>query len=76
MCEVTKNIRSGFLLIQEPWTYGTKIRGKPRGWNLFQSNEKDKRPRACIYATPDLQCSLIPRFSDEDVVAVRVKDVY
>ena len=31
MCEVTKNIRSGFLLIQEPWTYGTKIRGKPRG---------------------------------------------
>lgn len=76
MCEVTKNIRSGLLLIQEPWTYENKIRSKLRGWNLFQGNEKDKRPRACIYVTPDMNCSLISKFSNEDLVAVRVKDVY
>ena len=33
------------------------------------------RPRACIYATPDLCCSLITMFSNEDIVASRVKNV-
>ena len=51
------------------------IRGRPRGWNLWQGIASDLRPRACIYTTPDLQCSLIPMFSNEDVVAVRVKDI-
>ena len=37
MCEVTKNVRSGLVLAQEPRTYATKIRSKLRGWNLFQS---------------------------------------
>ena len=46
-----------------------------RGWNLFQSIEKGNRPRACIYATPDLCCSLIPMFSNKDIVAVRVNNV-
>ena len=41
----------------------------------FQGNKKDKRPRACIYVTSDMTCSLIPQFSSEDVVAVRVKNV-
>ena len=72
MCEVTKNVRSGLVLAQEPWTYATKIRSKLRGWNLFQGIEKGNSPRACIYATPDLYCSLIPMFSNEDIVAVRV----
>ena len=76
MCEVTKNVRSGLVLAQEPWTYATKIRSKLRGWNLFQGIEKGNRPRACIYATPDLCCSLIPMFSNEDIVAVRVNNVY
>ena len=75
LCEVTKNIGSGIILVQEPWTYGGAIRSKPRGWKLFQGNEKDKRPRACIYVTSDMTCSLIPQFSSEDVVAVRVKSV-
>ena len=75
LCEVTKNIRSGIVLIQEPWTYGGAIRSKLRGWKLFQGNKKDKRPRACIYVTSDMTCSLIPQFSSEDVVAVRVKNV-
>ena len=75
MCEVMKNVRSGLVLAQEPWTYATKIRSKLRGWNLFQGIEKGNRPRACIYATPDLSCSLIPMFSDEDIVAVRVNNV-
>ena len=35
LCEVTKNIRSGIVLIQEPWTYGDAIRSKLRGWKLF-----------------------------------------
>ena len=74
--EVTKKVSSGLIIVQETWTYRSKIRGKPRGWNLFEGAFKDKRPRACIYATPDLHCSLIPRFSDEDVVAVRIKNVY
>ena len=26
LCEVTKNIRSGIVLIQEPWNYGGAIR--------------------------------------------------
>ena len=31
LCEATKNIRSGIVLIQEPWTYGGAIRSKLRG---------------------------------------------
>ena len=27
-CDVAKNIRSGIVLIQEPWTYGGAIRSK------------------------------------------------
>ena len=75
LCEVTKNIRSGIVLIQEPCTNGDAIRSKLRGWKLFQGNNKDKRPRACVYVTSDMTCSLIPQFSSEDVVAVRVKNV-
>ena len=75
MCEATKNIRSGLVLVQEPWTYATKIRSNLRGWNLFQGIEKGKSLRACIYAIFDLCSSLIPMFSDENVVAVRVNNV-
>ena len=64
------------MLAQEPWTYATEIRSKLQGWNLFQGIEKGNRPWACIYATPDLCCSLIPMFSDEDIVAVRVNNVF
>ena len=60
------------MLAQEPWTHATKIRSKLRGRNLFQGIEKGNRPRACIYATPDLCCCLIPMFSNEDIVTVRV----
>ena len=74
LCEVTKNIRSGIVLIQEPWTYGGAIRSKLRGWKLFQGNKKDKRPRACIYVTSDMPFFLIPQFSSDDVVAVRVRN--
>ena len=76
MCEVIKNVRSGLVLSQELWTYATKIRSKLRGWNLFQGIEKGNRPRTCIYATPNLCCSLILIFSDEDIVAVRVDNVF
>ena len=75
MCEVTKSVRSGLVLAQEPWTYAIKIRSKLRGWNLFQGIEKGNRPRPCIYATPDLCCSLIPMFSNEDIVAIAVNNV-
>ena len=75
MCEVTKNVRSGLVLAQEPWTYATKIRSKLRGWNLFQEIEKGNRPRACIYASPDLCCSLIPMFSNEYIVSIRVNNL-
>ena len=74
LCEVTKNIRSDIVLIQEPWSDGGAIRSKLRGWKLFQGNKEDKRPRACIYVTSDMTCFLIPQFSSEDVVAVRVKN--
>ena len=36
---------------------------------------KGNRPQACIYVTPDLCCSLIPMFSNEDLVAIRVNNV-
>ena len=62
MCEVTKSVRSGLVLAQQPWTYATKIKSKLRGWNLFQVIENGNRPQACIYVTPDLCCSLIPMF--------------
>ena len=75
MCEVTKNVRSGLVLAQEPWSYATNIKSQLQGWNLFQGIEKGNRPRACIYATPDFCCSLIPMFSNEDIVAVRVNNV-
>ena len=39
MCEVTKSVRSGLVLAQQPWTYATKIKSKLRGWNLFQGIE-------------------------------------
>ena len=73
--EVTKKIRSSTVLFQEPWTDGGAIRSKLRGWKLFQGNKKGKRPRACIYVTSDITCFLIPQFSSEGVVAVRVKNV-
>ena len=63
------------MLVQEPWTYATKIRSKLRGWNFFQGIEKGNRPRACIYATPDLCCFLIPMFSNENIVAIRVNNM-
>ena len=75
MCKVIKNVRSGLVLAQEPWTYAAKIRSKLRGWNIFQGMEKGNRPRACIYATPDLRCFLISMFSNEDIAAVRVNNV-
>ena len=74
MCEVTKSLRSGLVLAQQPWTYATKIKSKLRGWNLFQGIENGNRPQACIYVTPDLCCSLIPMFSNEDIVAIRVNN--
>ena len=74
MCEVTKSVRSGLVLAQQPWTYATKIKSKLRGWNLFQGIENGNRPQACIYVTPDLCCSLIPIFSNEDIVAIRVNN--
>ena len=46
MCEAIKNLRSGLVLTQKPWTYATKIRSKLRGWNLFQGIEKSNRPRS------------------------------
>ena len=64
------------MLAQEPWAYATKIRSKLRGWNLFQGIEKGNRPRACIYATPDLCCSLIPMFLNEYIVAVGFNNVW
>ena len=75
LCEVTKNICSGIILIQQPWAYGGSIRRKLRGWKLFQGNRKEARLRACIYVTFDMACSLMPQFSNKDVVAVRVKNV-
>ena len=75
MCEVTKSVRSGLVLAQQPWTYATKIKSKLRGWNLFQGIENGNRPQACIYVTPNLCCSLIPMFSNEDIVAIRVNNV-
>ena len=75
LCEVTKNISSGIILIQEPWTYGGSIRSKLKGWKLFQGNTKGKRPRAGMYITPDIARSLMPQFSNEDVVAVRARSV-
>ena len=38
LCEVTKNIRSGIVLIQEPWTYGGAI----RDGNFFKVIKKIK----------------------------------
>ena len=75
MCEVTKSVRSGLVLAQQPWTYATKIKSKLRGWNLFQGIENGNRSQACIYVSPDLCCSLIPMFSNEDIVAIRVNNV-
>ena len=75
MCELIKNVPSGLVLAQKPWTNATKIRSKLRSLNLFQGIKKCNRPRACIYATPDLSCSLIPMFSNKDIVAVRVNNV-
>ena len=75
MCKVTKSVRSGLVLAQEPWTYATKIWSKLRRWNLFQGIEKGNHPQACIYVTPDLCCFLIPMFLNEDIVAIRVNNV-
>ena len=72
-CEVTKNISSGIILVQEPWTYGGSIRSKLRGWKLSQGNTKDKRPRAGHYVTPDITCSLMAQFSNNDVIAMTVR---
>ena len=75
MCEVTKSVRCGLVLAQQPWTYATKIKSKLRGWNLFQGIENGNPPQACIDVTPgSLLFSLIPMFSNEDIVAIRVNN--
>ena len=75
MCEVGKNTRFRLALAQEPHTYATKIRSMPRSWNLFQGIEKGNYPRARLYAAPDLCCSVISMFPDENIVAVRLNNV-
>ena len=42
--------------------------------NFFKVIKKINIPEH-VYVTSDMTCSLIPRFSGEDVVAVRVKNV-
>ena len=70
LCEVTKNISSGLILVQEPCTRAGSIRSKLTGRKFFQANTKDKRTRAWIYeyVTPDITCSFMLQFSTEDVV--------
>ena len=43
--------------------------------SLFQTIEKDNRPWACIYATPDLCCFLISKLSNENIVEVIINNV-
>ena len=73
--EVVKHVKSGIVLVQEPWTHVDQIRAKLRGWKLFQGNRDGERPRACVYVTPDLNCHLMPMYSDRDVVSVKIKNV-
>ena len=73
--EVTKHIKSGLVFTQEPWIHGDMVRGKLPGWEIFLGNQKGDRPRACLYATSDLKCHLLPRFSSADLVAVRADSV-
>ena len=75
MCEVTKSITFRVSVSSTTMDICTKIKSKLRGWNLFQGIENGNRPQACIYVTPDLCCSLIPMFSNEDLVAIRVNNV-
>ena len=74
--EELKKVDTGMVLIQEPWVYGDVIRGRLGGWNLFQCNGEGERPRTCVYASHNLKAQLLPMFSNEDVAAVRVKNVY
>lgn len=51
------------------------MRGRPKGWNLFQGNRNEERPRACIYCFQNIKAWLLPQFSDEDVVVVETKNI-
>ena len=76
LSEVISNTKTGLVFVQEPWTYVDKVRGKLQGWKLFQGNQSGERPRACIYATPNLKCQPLPIFSSRDITAVMVSNVF
>ena len=44
LCEVTKNICSGIILIQEPWTYGAQSEVNSGDGNFFKVIEKKYVP--------------------------------
>ena len=60
-------------LVQEPWIYLNQVRGLGfvKG-NLFVDTT-NPTPRACILVTKDVNATLLPEFTNRDLVAVEVK---
>ena len=61
------------ILIQEPWVCKShRIRGlRFKGFKLLAVQNKGK-PRACILVSDNINCCLIPRFSDGDIVVANI----
>jgi hypothetical protein len=59
-------------MVQEPWIHKDKICGNPRNMIRYDSGNNNRAKRSCIYVSKHLQSWVLPEFTDEDVVAVRL----
>ena len=75
MCEVIKKRTFRVSVSSTTMDICHKNQKQATRMESFSRIENGNRPQACIYVTPDLCCSLIPMFSNEDIVAIRLNNV-
>lgn len=56
-------------LIQEPYVYKNRIRGLPVSQGNILVGTLDSKPRACIWVDKSINLTLLPQFSNGDLVA-------
>lgn len=77
MCRVIQTLhtktKQTICLLQEPWTVDDLVKGfDDKTTNIFYA-KANRRPRACIVASADLNFTFMPHLSDADVATVLLK---
>jgi ribonuclease HI len=60
-------------LIQEPWVYRNKVKGLDSKLGTTFVGTRSVRPRVCMFVSNNIHAVLIQEFSDQDLVAVRIR---